>query len=237
MKVIVIFILFLSFKVLSQSTDTTCIKYRWISIKNTPENVVFFPNKQKGINEFDLFLFVLNKAESGEINIYTQGNDFNKLKWYPIPQLEIFDGVDYKDPSFVQGVDGNYEIKIQSSTTPLSNSYGEDSVVFVKGISCTVYPPANLLKMSVYDVNEIRIAEERYFDSIKQIFAFRPVAMSFFQKKGLEQGTELFSIQLSEISNLNLNPKKYLWYNALIERQYKGFQYLQISCYDDLLRK
>ncbi len=237
MKSLKFFILFfLSFNVLSQSTDTTCIKQRWISIKNTPENAVFFPNKQKGINEFDLFLFVLNHAESGEINIYTQGNDFNNLKWYPIPDLEDVDGIDYESSSFVQGFNGNYEINVQSSTTPLANSYGEDSVIIVNRVSTYVFPPSKLLKMSVYAVNEIRIVEERYFDSIKQSYNFRPVAMSFYQKKGSEKGTELFSIQLSEISNLNLDPQKYLWYKPLLERQYKGFQYVQISCYDDLLR-
>ena len=237
MKQLLIIALFFAFNSLSQSNDTTCIKQRWISIKNTPENAVFFPNKQSGINEFDLFLFVLNKAKSDEIEVYTEWNDYNKCKWYPIP--------DFKMGYLPLNIDslkaeiklGHYEIEIEQSDMPIVNMYGKDSVIQIKGVNHYVYPPSLLLKMSVYDVNEIRVLEERYYDSVKKSFIYRPVAMSFFEKRGVENGVELFSIQISNITNNIVDSKKYAWYKALIERKYVGFQYLQISCYDDVIRK
>jgi hypothetical protein len=79
---LLIFCFSLSFGIFSQS-DTTCIKTRWISVKNTENNAILFDSASSILVE------IRQQVKSKKLGINKESREtYSRGQWYPIPDLE-----------------------------------------------------------------------------------------------------------------------------------------------------
>ncbi len=221
---------------LSQMTDTTCIKSRWIALKpNETNKDIFSLDPQFDVNL--VLLHVIKRlVETGKLDIYEQDqNAFGKAGWD-----KIYYEVELKrKPEDPESVEYNYffENGIQSSL-PLINSEGYDSITFKNdGAFYFVYETPKIYTINTLSLEEIRIKEDRIFNKEKNEFEFVTVGIGFYSQIGLDRsGKEKFWISLEELFAVLNDKEKYSWYTAIVNQNYQGFQYMQLSCYDDKIR-
>lgn len=226
---LLIFCFSLSFGAFSQS-DTACVKTRWISVKNHEQNAVLFDTTTS------ILKTIRDLVHENKLTIYHQENTrFNSGKWYPIPLVDI-------DSTYIDY--GSYEsdiyneiftIRVQSDIA-LVDEYGDQLIKTDDyGMEYFVYPKPDLYVFRIEDITEIRIREERKYTKINSAFEddFHPTGISFFIKNNYET-RELFWVDLNELNSKieNTHP----WQSFLQNKEYSGFQYMQVSCYDDLIR-
>lgn len=171
---------------------------------------------------------IKNQAEERNLSLYERENDNGKKGvWYPILKNE--DKTDFENSTDL------FEIRIES-IMPLANQFGLDStIMYVDGTLGIIYPPSKKYSFSIFDLSEIRIKEEMTFNIKKNKYEFQPVAMSFaIVRNGIE--CELFWIDLNEFFANMKNKNEYEWMQVITKKEYKGFQYRQISCYDSKMR-
>lgn len=220
----------------AQLSDTTCVKYRWIALKPTEINKDIFQLDED--SDKDLVQTIKHMVEFKAINIYS-GTDspYNKGGWYPLNYDETLRRNEADSLRKYENTDPYFEI-VHKSYTPLSSIWGEDSIrQEANGDLVVVYPKPRVYTFQAKECDEIRIKEERYFNEITKKFEFRAIGLSFFFN-GIYSGSgrELFWVDLKEVFAALEGKERYVWYKPLIEKTYQGFQYMQISFYDDDFR-
>jgi hypothetical protein len=217
----------------AQLTDTTCIKTRWISVKQNDDNKELFSNLEDGSN---ILFFIKKLVESNIMNIYDEDNSYiRKGEWYRIPNVKYEVNPQSKDTLYTDSISGRFKI-YHESTSPLINVYGEDSTIMYDGSTIlAVYPPKKYYYINIDEIDEIRIKESRVFDKKIDEFKFIPTGLSFsMNHDGYRK--ELFWVDLNDLLPL-LESKGYIkWMEFVKNKKYIGFQYLQSSCYDDKIR-
>ncbi len=231
----------------SQLTDTTCIQSRWIAIKHTTFNSDLFLVNSDVDDSLDIVYTIKRLVEDHKLKIYNQNDaPSGKLEWYYIDYDEELER-NLRDSS--RWNDNPYFEIAHQPDEPLKNMYGEDSVVqhivgdvFTHGDKyvtyVTIYPPAIFYVFPSRECDEIRIKEDRFFNDVTKQYEFKPVGLSFyFRGYGFYRGHEKFWVDLNDLFAVLENKNQYPWYNAIVNKKYQGFQYMQVSCYDDEIRK
>ena len=234
---VIIILLILPFISSSQLTDTTCIKSRWIALKPTEVNKNIFLLDSTFNDSLDLVFTIKRLVENEKINIYNQNHSPNGnadiYSWYNINHNRTLeerknDSIDYilSDPYF--------EIVVLA-VEPYMSSFGEDSV---SNSGELIYPPPTIYTFPARECDEIRIKENRVFNERTDQYEFIAVGLSFYFSGGrYRRGYEKFWVDLKQLFNAIEDNDKYPWYKAIINKEYQGFQYMQVSCYHDKIRE
>ena len=215
--------------VYSQLSDTNCVKSRWIAVKPIEKNKELFSTVK---NEKSILFEIKQLSENKKLTIYDEENNYiNKGEWYPIPYFKYEINPKNGDTIDSEKITDRFQISIQA-TNPLSNHYGEDSTITLSdGTILIVYPESKKYDIKISEISEIRIKEIRVLNIQKNIYEFEPVGISFCSNE-----RELFWVSLKDLNNQIKDSKNIYWYNLIKNKQYYGFQYLQVSCYDDVIR-
>jgi hypothetical protein len=237
MRQIIFLAFFLPFVGIGQMTDTTCIQFRWIALKPTEKNARIFLLDTLYREELDMVNVIKRLTESGSIWLYHRGNEWNlSNKWYPINYQEELENA-LRD-SFSLAHDPFFEIA-QQSDVPLTDDYGDPLVItHPDGSQEFVYPHPEIFVFPAWRADEIRIKEERVWNDASNRVEYRAVGLSFFfrNRHSPSEGFEKFWIDLNQLYENLDNPERYPWYKALRSGDYSGFQYMQVSCFDELIR-
>lgn len=215
----IVLTLFSSVQVKAQNSDTTCIKIRYISLKQTQDNASLFSSKDK-IDETSMIKTFEKLVKKNSINLYCIENDFFNLRTGN--QLKSFE--EKSDNS-----KNDFIIEIEA-VTPLANMYGEDSVVTIEGEISYVYPPNVKFNFNSSHISEIRIKEERILNKTTNKYSFQPTALAFCIPT-FGTNYEIFWIDLNKTFKIVENIESYEWYQTISKQKYKGFQYMQEPCY------
>ena len=200
----------------AQLTDTTCVKTRWISLKNTSQNNLIFKNLYSSNTIFNELTELIN---NGSISVYKEIEGYqNRSK---DANLETDTSSKLNNNSF------QYRLNIPSDL-PLANSKGEDSIIKLNGVNQYVYPVAKVITFNLAEITEIRVRENRVDKN-----EYVPDGIGFVTKTdGIEK--ELFWIYFENLTNRITNKENINWCNSIKNKKYSGFQYFQISCSDKL---
>lgn len=212
----------------AQLTDTTCLKSRWLAVKNNKQNHPLFQVNLDRIDE-SLLGQVKYFAEKNLLNIYSARYDFNERQsWYAIPESERHIDLYQNDTLVTRKLD-YFKISIQMDV-PLNDEYGEPMIVELPdGTQSYLYPAPEVYEFTMNDIVEIRIKEMRA-DPKSSSEKFEISGFSFCHNfNGII--TELFWVDAIEFKRL-LTSDHYAWYNFLFKNQYTGFQFMQTSCYE-----
>lgn len=219
---------------ISQLTDTTCLKSRWIALKPTAAHADIFCLDSTIETKKDMIRVIQTLVEDGEINLYSQnGGPNGKLSWNYIDyQLEVKKA--NADSLFFKNKQPYFTMFGPQSDQPLSNDFGEPATrINANGVEEFLYPSREIFYFPTRIIDEIRIKENRVFNKQTKQFEFIPVGFSFyFNGDRYSRGYELFWIDLNELTKAIPKEGQYPWYDAIVNKKYQGFQYMQVSCYD-----
>ncbi len=214
----------------SVGQNDPCIKSRWIAVKNNEENKVLFDKTYSILKTIKL------NVEAGKMEVYYEGkNARNRGEWYPIPYEEHIVNEETGDTIYTEYRADYFEIRIQSDI-PLTDEYG-DPMIFTHsdGTQSYLYPPAEVHVIDLDRITEIRIKEERVQNAEGDYF-FQPTGVSFYMDYGYLGGRELFWISVNELFTSTAEIEAYPWYPFIQNRNYSGFQYMQVACEDAIIR-
>ena len=221
-KYIVFLIISLNFTLsYSQLSDTSCIKSKYFIIQPSEKNRPLF-EFNTNYTDSNFIRIVLSLIFKNQIKIH------DEKAWnsdYP-PKIEFSNDIKNELNVFTK----NYWLYIhKSAKKPFNTIYGDDSV-FVQndGTIIGVYPPDEIFPCQLTDFSEIRIKEDRIFNSEQKQYLFVPTAIGFYFSKF----DGYFWIDLFELESLLKDKEKYSWYNLIYNKKYVGFQYYQLACYD-----
>lgn len=222
---------------MAQLTDTTCIQSRWIALKPTGTNIPIFGLDANLSQELDLVHVLRALLEQNKIQIYNQNIGNNGVReWYEINvQTEIMDFLESQNPQVWAPF---FTLYGPQSDIPLTDEYGEPLTVLTEeGFEQYVYPSRDVYFYPTKEVDEIRIKESRVLNSQTNTYEFKPVGLSFYFKGGeYYRGHEAFWVDLNELVKALEGNTNFPWYKPIYEKQYRGFQYMQVSCYDDEIK-
>ena len=212
----------------SQITDTTCIESRWISIKPMEANKNIFLQNEK--DTVDLVYTLKKLVENEKINTYNQSHapELNRN----IKTLFNFDFRDsYCEDAKYPSSESYYEI-IQKSKEPYLTMYLEDSVIISPdGTETIVYPPPVVYPFMTREFNEIRIKESRVYNESLKRYEFIPVGLSiYYGEYTYHPNYKMFWVDIEELFNAIEEKDKYPWYEAIKNKEYQGFQFMQTPC-------
>lgn len=232
MKFIPFLFLLTSFCTHAQLSDTTCIGARWIALKPSETNKDLFMIGDSASMRLDLLIVIKNLVDEGKMNIYkaNEGPAWTK-NWYRIPYDQEMEDL-MKDPMREYVINHYFEMRYQSDI-PLVDDYGDPILIYdsTTKMDHYVYPAPEIRLLTTLHCSEIRIRENRYFDTKTGSFQYKPVAMSFyFKDDNFREGQEKFWINLNELFNVLEDKEQYPWYDAILKQRYKGFQYMQSPC-------
>lgn len=238
MKHISILAFFLPFFGLGQVTDTSCIKSRWIALKPISANGEIFLLDSTHNETLGLLYTVKILAEENKLKLYKQNDGPQGLNgWYYLDYNKVFEN-NLKDSVESHNKGSYFEIAVQANH-PMLNHFGEDSIqIMSDGTMSFVYPEPEVYIFPAAKCDEIRIKENRKYNEKTKSYEYVPIAMSFYLRGNkYARGHEKFWIDLNEFFSELDSKTKYPWYDAIKNRHYQGFQYMQVSCYDDEIEK
>lgn len=233
---LLIFGFFLSVESFAQS-DTACVSKRWIALKNSETNAILFDTSTT------ILKAIRDLVESNKIALYnTECRGYGDKEWYPITlgekdtqRKDQRDRIDYQD--YLVPDPNDFSIRVQSDM-PYVDDYG-DLIINVDeyGNQMYVYDPPEIYTFKLTEISEIRIREERTLNDATGVFEgdFRATGISFCIKNAYET-RELFWVSIEDLNKKTANPSSYPWHSFLENSKYIGFQYMQVSCYDALVR-
>ncbi len=221
----------------AQLTDTTCIKSRWIALKQSTENKDIFQLDASLDKSKDLVATIKRLVEANKLKIYSQDDGPNGIQQWNYIDYR-FDLDQEAKKSSQTSKNSFFEINVFSDM-PLSNMYGEDSVMMLKdGSIVVVYPEPMIYMVPTQGCDEIRIKEERTYNEKNKKYEYKPVGLSFFVKGNKNRkGSEIFWVDLNELFTALENKNQYSWYTAIVNKKYQGFQYMQTPCDEGFLRE
>ncbi|PIE87097.1 MAG: hypothetical protein CSA03_02470 [Bacteroidetes bacterium] len=122
-------------------------------------------------------------------------------------------------------------IYVQSDVC-LVDEYGEPLTRIEADGSITIlYEEPEVFRINLDELVEIRIREDR-----NQEGTFEATEIGFYTQEKFHIMQELFWVHLNGVMSEVESPNKYRWYTFLQNREYVGFQYKQLSCYDNTIR-
>lgn len=219
-----------------QLTDTTCIKSRWISLKPNDFNKDIFLIDSTLNDSLDIVYVIKRLVENRQLKIYNQNSGTRgTFGWYYIDYNKEIE--ENTRDSMISNKDPYFQIS-QPSYYPLVDEYGEPKVVkLTNGTYGIEYPPPTIYVFQLSNCDEIRIKEDRVYNESTKQFEFKPVGISFYFKGDkYKRGREKFWVDLNELFVALNNKENYPWYNAISNKRYQGFQYMQVSCYDEEIK-
>ncbi len=226
-----LFVLGSNFFVNAQNTDPNCVKSIRIVVKpNCPENEVLFLKK-----EIDLITLISNLVESNKLKIYKEEGFELEKKMIPIPEVEYYIDTETKDTLDIIDRKDYFEVMEDSASSPIINSVGGDSMIFIEDYWVYVYPPRTIRKMTMMDIHEIRIQEilSNYQNTNKKQLKSKTNKANKIGFCTSSWGNYVhvdFWVDLDELYLVLGENKIYPFIKALKNKSYKGFQYAQIPC-------
>lgn len=109
----------------------------------------------------------------GLVDYNIKDGDMLKYPLYPKPGMNY-----YTDSAFRVLLFPYIGTKGPQSTTPLTNVYGEDSVIIVDGIEEKQYPPRDTFWLKTQDVIQYRMKEDWFFDKERSVMDVRIIAIA-----------------------------------------------------------
>ena len=228
MKNLIAIILFITLFGTSQNSSTECLSSRWISLKPTEDNKNIFLPELSFDNELDLAYVIKKYVEDEVLFLYTRNlrprKTLEKDTWNYI-------NYDLYRESMFMGMEEPHYVISTTSSEPLVDQDGNPIITVTdEGISTFTYGIENYV-LPETEFGEIRIREDRVFNEEKKEHEFKAKAIGFYiNKYERVDGHEKFWIDLDQLYSVLENKEKYPWYNALINRDYRGFQYKQEPC-------
>ncbi len=239
MKIIVLLLLFLPCFGIAQLTDTTCISARWIALSPTEKNATIFGLDSTLAEEADLIRVIQRFVENNELRNYREEKDPNgNHEWYFIDyQKELHNAID--DTNNWDDWRPYFTMYRPQPDIPIVDEFGEPMTMFnpATGFEEYVYPTREVYYFATKQIDEIRIKEKRILNPSTNQYEFVPVGLSFYFKSDeFYSGYEVFWVDLRELFKIIDEKNKYPWYKTLSKKEYQGFQYMQVSCYNNELR-
>ncbi len=215
--ILTIFIFHLS----AQKNTVNSYEEKWVALKPSKNNKAFFPLYNKKNPELDLLRVISDltlKAES--ITIYTEESFMSDEKFCSKPEMKEIE----VDTNELKKSNDYLEIHFPN-IIPLANIYGLDSTAFIDGAELIVFPRSAKLQIRLSEITEIRIHEARFYDSITKSYDLRADGICFYIESELNGEREIFWIRLNDLYLYLLNPIRYPWYNAIVNKKYEGNTY------------
>lgn len=213
--------LLISFGSWSQA-DTTCIKTRWIVLKNTNQNEVLFKPETSIIKTI--------RDQTHEFKLLPYHPENSKFEYRPYRPSPL--GVhrsNYIDYVYLDSSEHVVVIYAQSDV-PFVDDYGDPlTTTDDDGDTIFLYEEPIRYIVDLDEICEIRIQED------KNSTEFEATKIGFYALVNFKV-TEIFWVNLTQLSRNLTDPTTYPWYSFIKNNQYSGFQYMQTSCYDDLIR-
>src|SRR5690554_1702185 len=219
----------------SQISDTSCIESRWISIKPIQANKNIFLQNMDKADSVDLVFIIKSLVEQEKMNIYKHKHsshvNSNIRSWFNVDQRV---SVCEKENDVIKlpFSEPYFEI-IGYPVDPYMNSnFGDSVVISPDGKITKVYPPPYIIEsLQARYCDEIRIKESRIYNKKSKRYEFVPVGLSIIKKQpSYSDQFKIFWVDLEELFNTVSEKDKYPWYNALKNKEYQGFQYMQVPC-------
>jgi hypothetical protein len=211
----------------AQVSDTSCLDERWVIIKPSTENRVFFPMQNKQHPEIGLLNVISGLTFQGKISIsrsdlfltIIHSNQYAPRAQYKIDKVKKLYITDY------------IEIVGSEAVIPLANSFGEDSIEITdQGEILFVYPPKDTLQLRMSEVIELRIHEQREYFSATDSYKMVANGLCIVSNTAEHGEQEVFWIRLDELYDHLKNPEQYAWYEALTKGKYHGISYQYMRC-------
>ena len=225
------------YPLVGQLTDTTCIASRWIALKPNETNKDIFLLDTNIHQELDLVVVIKDLVERKKIKIYTQNGGPHLLKGWSFIDYNLELEQRMKDSSMFWIGDPYFQISFQSGY-PMVDEFGNPIIhTEPNGGQSLIYPPPTIYVFPSKECDEIRIKENRVYNEISKKHEYVPVGLSFYFKGNKYiRGHEKFWIDLKELFDALEDKSKFPWYDAITSKRYSGFQYMQVSCYDDEIK-
>ena len=157
-------------------------------------------------------------------------NDINDVSSYLenvllLDECKTIDNIQKVETSFIcKGVDAELDNKI------ITLMDSEDKLEACRAYFSGVISNYEKKSISIYEAETktTPLRKVNYSDEFVNILDMKNGMYQIFRKKTNEK----FWIDLNKLFLVLKDKEKYPWYNALINKEYKGFQYMQVSCYD-----
>jgi hypothetical protein len=201
------------------------VDYRWVSLKNTPQNKRLFSTNEEFTTMTDI-LQSLAAVNSLGVNNESRNPPNYEYNWYKVPYIE--------EKTDLESISENpMEVEFilsDQSTIPLTNEYGDDlTKVNDEGEEEYLYPQPRVFWLSYKYLEEIIVKEDYYYDHLGPEPIISVVGFSFVMKYPGQEAREIFWIDMNNLSEKIDNLEELNWYNALLERDYEGFNFLQVE--------
>ncbi len=231
-------LLFVPLFIIAQSTDSSCLKTRWIALRLTEANANIFGLDTSLSKEQDLVQLIKELVEKGKLRIYIQNENQQGFKgWFPIDYKKEIKILEKDSVNAYWPHDPYFEI-LEFPKLPLATVDGYDSLIYnPDGTIEFCYPPPTCRVFHSSDCDEIRIKEDRALNMETGEYEFIPVGLSFyFADDFILDGHEKFWVDLNELFSAIHDESSYYWFEDLIKKRYKGSQYMKVSCYNPEFR-
>lgn len=219
----------------AQTSESTCFKTKWRSLK--PEF-----NPELFDTTFNIIDSVKKAVYAEKIIIYNEINDADVIieskyrtgDWVPIPKLEFKLNPKTKDTIYRKPISDYFEMRVEYML-PLLNENGEPKVQKDKnGRKSFVYADPEVYSVTMNMIQEIRIREEKILDSLSNEYYFKPVGISFYIINET-YGRELFWMYITDLKSCFVSVENYSWYKILIDKLYQGSNYKLEDCAGKLM--
>jgi gliding motility associated protien GldN len=161
-----------------------------IDLREKINHPLYFPldeydaqnNWVRNASRWSLWTVLKTHILNGDLTVFSAYNpvaytitDGDQLKYpiYPQPGMNYYTDSAYRNVLFpYMGTLGG------ESTTPIANSYGEDSSVVIDGITTYIYPPRDTTWMTSADIIQYRMKEDWFFDKERSVLDVRIIAIA-----------------------------------------------------------
>ncbi len=197
-----------------------CVQENWLTIYRKNDDVLFLSDE----NQIDTYTEIKELLLSGDIRLWYKRRNNSDWMTSPLPET-VRDSILYNDSSYY-----NLYFDYQSEgDIPMKNSKGGDSIrPYPSGGGVYIYPPHKYEPITLDLVTEIRIKENRIYDSISNDYYLKPVMVAFdvfTWKHNIS-----FWVKVDDLDkHMQINRS---WINHITEQKYHGFVYQRRSCND-----
>ena len=171
-----------------------------IDLREKINHPLYFPldeydaqnNWVRNSSRWSLWTILKTHILNGDLTVFSAFNpasytiaDGDQLKYpiYPQPGMNYYTDSVYRNVLFPYiGTLG------AESTTPIANSFGEDSSVIIDGITTYIYPARDTTWMTSSDIIQYRMKEDWFFDKERSVLDVRIIAIAPVRYKKDPQG-------------------------------------------------
>lgn len=197
-----------------------CVQENWLTIYRKNDEVLFHSDE----NEIDAFAEIKALLLNGDIRLWYERK--NNANWMTSPLSEtVRDSIRYNDSLYYNAF-FDYE---SAGGIPLKKKNGEDSLhIYPDGTAAYIYPFSKFDPVTLELVTEIRIKENRVYDSISNSYYLKPVMVAFDVYTW--KHNILFWVEVDDLDkHLQINRA---WIDHITKKKYRGFAYQRRSCDD-----